>query len=383
MKTELSTVVKTMSQVSIPQDMIDKVDMKALLKGFKEDYDKLDNLKNTRENHEKRNFIGRWWNKDELEDAQLSAAELQASFSKKLGQLMVISVAQSQQLNSQQNQLAEQQGKIKIQTEILARNDEELKDQQFNLEEQNNKLEKLVNDYFELKGLTQDGALKLIKIANEVKDTRDSLISNFDNRMLELAKIQQTIEVEQAALISQQTQQLQIFKKEMSNSLDEQQERVEFAIKSALQTISQVDLDLRHAFVAVEQKIADSLSVTLQKITEQHNNFDQKWQIDRAEVLEKQELHQQSWISEVQNQNARLSACQSDYESLNLKLAEVSAKHQKDLNDLYQSLENLKSVHSENELQLNQRLKLMTLTAGTIFLLLTSAVGYLGYLQLM
>ncbi len=146
MKTELSNVVQTMSQVTIPQDMIDKVDMKTLLKGFKEDYDKLDNLTNTRENHEKRNFIGRWWNKDELEDAQLSAAELQASFSKKLGQLMVISVAQSQQLNLQQYQLSEQQDKIKKQTERLERNDEELKSQQSNLEEQNNKLENLVKD---------------------------------------------------------------------------------------------------------------------------------------------------------------------------------------------------------------------------------------------
>ena len=96
MSTELNHVVQSMSQVSIPQEILNKVDMKNLLKGFSDDYKKLDDLKAARARHEDRNFVSRWWNNDELEDAQLDAAELQASFSKKLGQLMVISVAQSE-----------------------------------------------------------------------------------------------------------------------------------------------------------------------------------------------------------------------------------------------------------------------------------------------
>lgn len=156
MSTELNHVVQSMSQVSIPQEILNKVDMKNLLKGFSDDYKKLDDLKAARARHEDRNFVSRWWNNDELEDAQLDAAELQASFSKKLGQLMVISVAQSQQLHQQQNGLSEQQQVIKKQTEQLAKNDESLNKQQQSLEAQNIKLEKLVNEYFELKGLTQD-----------------------------------------------------------------------------------------------------------------------------------------------------------------------------------------------------------------------------------
>ena len=113
MSTELNHVVQSMSQVSIPQEILNKVDMKNLLKGFSDDYKKLDDLKAARARHEDRNFVSRWWNNDELEDAQLDAAELQASFSKKLGQLMVISVAQSQQLHQQQNGLSEQQQVIK------------------------------------------------------------------------------------------------------------------------------------------------------------------------------------------------------------------------------------------------------------------------------
>ncbi|RQM68634.1 hypothetical protein [Aeromonas hydrophila] len=84
MSTELNHVVEYMSQVSIPQEYLNKIDMKNILKGFSDDYKKLDDLKSARARHEDRNFVSRWWNNNELEDAQLDAAELQASFSKNL-----------------------------------------------------------------------------------------------------------------------------------------------------------------------------------------------------------------------------------------------------------------------------------------------------------
>ena len=45
MSTELNHVVQSMSQVSIPQEILNKVDMNNLLKGFSDDYKKLDDLK--------------------------------------------------------------------------------------------------------------------------------------------------------------------------------------------------------------------------------------------------------------------------------------------------------------------------------------------------
>jgi DNA repair exonuclease SbcCD ATPase subunit len=379
MKTELAEVVKTMSQVIIPQDLIDEVDMGALLKGFRKDYKQLDNLKNTRQEHEKRNFVGRLLNKDELENAQLSAAELQASFSKKLGQLLIISVAQSQQLNSQQHELSEQQNTIKKQTERLARNDDELKEQQFNLEAQNNKLEKLVNDYFELKGLTQDGALKLIKIANDVKETRDSIVMSFDERMLEIDKIRQSIDAEHEDLVSHQTQQLSTFKIEASNRLDEHQKHMQLSIKQCMQQIAQVEEQLRQALITFEQRVSDSLSLTMQNVKQQQVEYDRRWQSDKDKIFASLSQHQQGWTIEVEHQNSKLSSLLSDYARLQQEVSEQAQLHSQEVETLNRLVDKANKDFDRKELVWNRRLNGLILSFSGAVIILAAAMGYFVY----
>lgn len=379
MSTELNHVVQSMSQVSIPQEILNKVDTKNLLKGFSDDYKKLDDLKAARARHEDRNFVSRWWNNDELEDAQLDAAELQASFSKKLGQLMVISVAQSQQLHQQQNGLSEQQQVIKKQTEQLAKNDESLNKQQQSLEAQNIKLEKLVNEYFELKGLTQDGALKLIKIANEVKETKDSLMMSFGNRMQEIDGIRQNILTEQSALVSRQTQQLNTFKNEAEHRLDAHQQQIEQRIKQALQQICQTDEQLQQALKTTEQRIAETLSQALEQQKQQQAGYDQRWQADKTQVLNSLEQHQQGWMQEVQEQNSRLEALQTDNHQLRHQLGEQAQQHVQQVEALHQLFDSLKVESVQRELNWQQRWKVMTRTVAGALTVVTAALGYLAY----
>lgn len=379
MSTELNHVVQSMSQVSIPQEVLNEVDMNNLLKGFSDDYKKLDDLKSARARYEDRNFVSRWWNNDELESAQLDAAELQASFSKKLGQLMVISVAQSQQLNKQQIGLSEQQCIIKKQTEQLAENDECLKEQQLSLEEQNKKLEKLVNDYFELKGLTQDGALKLIKIAHEVKETKDSLIMSFGKRMQEIDGICQNILTEQSELINCQTQQLNIFKYEAEHRLDAHQQQIEQRIKQVLQHISQTDEQLQQALKTTESHIAETLSQVLEQQKQQQAEYDQRWQADKTQVLESLALHQQGWMQEVLGQNSRLEALQTDNHHLRQQLGEQAQQHLQQVETLHQLFDSLKVESAQRELNWQQRWKLMTRTVAGVLTGLTAALGYLAY----
>jgi len=188
-------VIKDLAQVRVSEAMLRQVDVPGLLKSFKEDYDKLDNLKKDREKHEARHAVSRWWNSDELETAQLNAAELQASFAKKLGQLMMISIAQAQMLNEQQQQLQNQQTRIKKQTNEIAETNEVIKGQQETLAVQQQSLEKLINDYFELKGLTAEGAKQLILIAHEVKQTKEQLLEAFDEKLLEAQRLHQQTEL--------------------------------------------------------------------------------------------------------------------------------------------------------------------------------------------
>ncbi len=205
---QTSSLIQSVAHSDIPDDFLRAVDMKSLLQGFSADYKQMDNLKSARKEFEERNFLGRWWNKSELEDATLDAAELQASFSKKIGQLMVLSVAQSKQLVNQQEELAIQQEIIQEQTQHLAASDEKILQQQQALSEQNLKLEQLVTEYFELKGLTQEGAIQLIKIANEVKHTKDQLIEFVEQQTLEIRQSQQLLQQAQSELINQVEHQL-------------------------------------------------------------------------------------------------------------------------------------------------------------------------------
>lgn len=211
MDKKLNQIVQLMSRISVSQKILDQVNIEDLLKELSDDYKKLDTLKEVRANHESMNIVSQFLNKSELNKAQLDASELQVRFSKKLSQLLILSIIQSRQLYQQQTDLSNQQRIIKKQTEQLAENDKQLNDQQNNLIEQNKKLEKLIIYYSELKGLTQDGALKLINIANEVKETRDSLIIDFEKKIHNIEDIRKKILIEQSKSVSQQIQQLNNF----------------------------------------------------------------------------------------------------------------------------------------------------------------------------
>lgn len=379
MSTELNQVVKAMSKVSVPQEILSKVDMKSLLKDFSDDYIKLDNLKEVRARHADRNFLSRWWNNEELKDAQLDAAELQASFSKKLGQLMVISVAQSQQLHQQQNDLSDQQQIIKKQTEQLAENDENLKNQQLSLEEQNKKLEQLVNDYFELKGLTQDGALKLIKIANEVKETKDSLMTSFESRMEEIEGVRQNIFTEQSELISSQTQQLNSFKNDVEHLMDAHQQKNEQLIKQTLQQITQTSEQFQQAFKMTEQRVVEDLSKSLEQQKQLQTEYEHRWQADKMQVLDRLVQHQQDWMQEVQGLNSRLDASQNDTRQLEQQIGEQELQHLQKIELLHHLFNSQKIESEQRDNNWEQRWKVMMRTVIGVLIAVGAASGFMAY----
>lgn len=379
MSTELNHVVQSMSQVSIPQEILNKVDMKNLLKGFSDDYKKLDDLKSARARHEERNFVSRWWNNDELEDAQLDAAELQASFSKKLGQLMVISVAQSQQIHLQQKDLSEQQNVIKSQTNKLAQNDEIISAQQEELKVQNIELKRLVKEYIELKGLTEEGMSQLVIIGREITEAKDSILAEFDSRMQHFDKLALDLRNEQTKLRNSLTQQLNTFKNEAEHRLDAHQQQIEQRIKQTLQQISQTDEQLQLALKTTEQRIAETLSHALEQQKQQQAGYDQRWQADKTQVLDSLEQHQQGWMQEVQGQNSRIEALQTDHHQLQQQLGEQAQQHVQQVETLHMLVDALKVESAQRELNWQQRWKVMTRTVAGALTVLTAALGYLAY----
>ncbi|MGH8855063.1 MAG: hypothetical protein ACREWI_12385, partial [Telluria sp.] len=175
----MTDLIRDLAHIDVPADLLEQINMDEVLGRFRQKFRRLDDLKKFREKHEQRNFLSRWWNNNELDDAQLDAQQLQAEFSKTLGQLMVISMLQSQRLEQQQLAMSRQQAEIKRQADSIEQHTGELAIQHDKLREQGEGLEKLVKEYFALRGLTQDGARKLIDIANEVRATKDNLLESF------------------------------------------------------------------------------------------------------------------------------------------------------------------------------------------------------------
>lgn len=175
-------IIDQLATIELSNDILKQIDIDGVYKSFSENYKKLDSLKNFRTDYEKKNWAMRWWHNDQLRDAQLDSAEVQSEFSKTIGQLMMISIMQSKRLAEQQSLLNEQQFKLKSQADEIAAQAATLQAQQHTLTEQSTELKNLVTEYFALKGLTEEGALKLIEIAREIEGTKDVMIRDFERQ---------------------------------------------------------------------------------------------------------------------------------------------------------------------------------------------------------
>ena len=178
----MSQLINELATIEVSNEVLQELDVGGIYRSFSENYRKLDDLKNFRTEYEKQYWLKRWWHNDKLRDAQLDSAEVQAEFSKTIGKLMVLSIMQSKKLSEQQTQLNDQQGKLKTQADGIAEHAGKLQEQHQVLADQSQKLEALVREYFELKGLTEEGAEKLIEIAREVKTTKDQMLQEFTSR---------------------------------------------------------------------------------------------------------------------------------------------------------------------------------------------------------
>lgn len=194
----MSNLVERVAKVPLSADLVRLANPDDLLKSFAQTFSKLGAFKATRDKYANRGVTEKIWDfvtfDDTMEAAQLDAVETQEAFSKILGQLMVLSIAQAQQLQEQQSKLGDQQEALHSQAGRIENQATTIADQQKDLARQNEELDTLVREYFELKGLTLDGAAKLIEVAKEVQSTRDALLESFRSSILEVNTRAETYE---------------------------------------------------------------------------------------------------------------------------------------------------------------------------------------------
>lgn len=391
----MTNLVKAIAKTPLPKEFLEQIDMKQLIVDFREDYDRLDELSEARSRHQSRNAIGRWWNRDELKDAQLDAAELQASFSKKLGQLMAISVAQAKELQQQQTHLVDQQQDIQQQTlmleasdqlilkqqQSLTRQQQELDTQQGQLSEQaqliskqQQELAKLVQEYFEIKGLTMDGAKKLIQIAQQVEATESAMRSHVDKQLEQVdSALEQQQQAQQQLLVDVETQ-LQGMLAEVTDQLAQTRNELGATLDSELNALSQT---LTAEFT---NKLEQQLSQQAEQLTTAYEAKLQAQQLAHQQALAgavatvHNELRQELEQTRSALQHAQLAAV-NELSDTQVQLAERQQAGEQGLQLVISEL----TEHRLTSTAAVTRLKIVFIGST---LVLAAAVTYLGYLQL-
>lgn len=300
----MTKILNELATIEFSEDILSRLNLNSIYDSFKKNYQKLDNLKHARSEHEERNVLMRWWHNDKLQDAQLDSAEVQAEFSKTIGQLMLISIMQAKKLVEQQTQLNAQQGKLQTQADGIAQQASQLQLQHHRLADQSNQLEKLVREYFELKGLTEDGAERLIEIAAEVKGTKDDVLQQFAIRMHQIDDVQASVTGQIASLSAQVDAQLHLHLTQTQRTVVElQRETQERLLASeshlreqqhvALQTITanvtsaeRSQKSLEASVLAKNVKFDHTLSALVTKIEQGDEAACEQFEVMRDELLE-------------------------------------------------------------------------------------------------
>ena len=183
-------LINQIANIEISQKIMGQVDVADMANEFHQTFDRLDDFKKVRNDYNERGGLKKVWDAitfdDTLENAQLDAVEIQSRFNKVLGQLMILSVMQSQLLAQQQQVLSEQQGEIKKQTSDIIDHTARIDSLHEELANQPIKLKETLHKFIELKGFTEGEVIKIVAIADDVKAVRENLQRYFAEAVSEM-----------------------------------------------------------------------------------------------------------------------------------------------------------------------------------------------------
>lgn len=302
----MTKILNELATIELSEDILSRLNLNSIYDSFKKNYQKLDNLKHARSEHEERNVLMRWWHNDKLQDAQLDSVEVQAEFSKTIGQLMLISIMQAKKLVEQQTQLNAQQGKLQAQADGIAQQASQLQLQHHRLADQSTQLEKLVREYFELKGLTEEGAERLIEIAAEVKGTKDDMLQQFANRMRQIDDVQAGVTGQMASL---------------STRVDAELHR---HLAQAQSAFVELQRETQERLLASESHLREQQHVALQTITANVTSVERSQKSLEASVLAKNAKFDHTLSAVATKIEQRDEAASEQFEVMRDKLRELA-----------------------------------------------------------
>jgi len=178
-----------------------------IMRELSENFPKLGDFKATREKHEASSFLSRWWNQDELKNAELDSIELQEKMAELMVKMIVLQMHTQHEIAAQQSKLAEQQQALENQAREIIEANEKIAFQQGELSRQQSELKNLVENYFELKGLTAEQGAKLIQYAKKIEAAKDEVEKALIEQQQDSAHQVEKLQAQQQAFQQQYIQQ--------------------------------------------------------------------------------------------------------------------------------------------------------------------------------
>ncbi|WP_338523630.1 hypothetical protein NUH87_28560 [Pseudomonas batumici] len=266
----MSTVIAQLADMVPSDDLLAQIDVAEVYEKFHRTFKLLDKFKQVRDEHERRSFFGRLFNQGELKSAQLDAQEVQAEFSKTLAQLMVISSLQSQQLTQQQELIRHQQDDLRTKAEELARQNLRLEQHQTVIRDQATKLRSYVTDLLNVQGLTDEHGETLIRIAEEVMATRDTLLADFDGRMQEIGGALESQLEQSQRLLEQHTTRAEQQQVELRSEVDSRFEHLQQTLQQQLLTSTEAQQADANRQLALLRSVVTEQEQALQALRAEH-----------------------------------------------------------------------------------------------------------------
>lgn len=397
----MSEIINQLATIEVSNEILHQLDVDGIYQSFSKNYLKLDDLKNFRTEYEKENRLMRWWHNDKLQDAQLDSVEVQAEFSKTIGQLMMISIMQSKKLSEQQNQLNSQQEKLKtqangieahtaqlqIQSGYLEKQSSELQDQadsigaqtvelqkqQMQLKEQSVRLEKLMEDYFSLQGLTEEGAIKLIEIGHELQSTKEQLVQEFAMRTVTFEALCGDIQSKMASLSARVNEQVQA-------GAEQTRAKLEIVKRETSEALEANEANLRTHQEAMQNALYQSMEKLSQSQHEAAVGVDTKLSAFESWLSDFSVRHGQQFASHQE----KLSAIDSALEGLAGRLnsfATAMAGAQRDLASCVEQQQAHQDAMATFQLQVSRRLKRLGYVIAGLSTATLGGAGVLAHLM--
>lgn len=358
----MSQLINNLATIEISQEIVNQLDLESIYSNFSKNYRKLDDLKDFRSDYEKKNKLMRWWHNDKLRDAQLDSAEVQAEFSKTIGQLMMISIMQSKKLAEQQQQLTAQQIKLKEQANGIAEQAQQLQEQHHTLAKQSEELERLVTEYFALKGLTEKGAEKLIAISKEIKGTKESMLQEFSQRA-------ENMEAAQSSMLSKANDLCDHLSKQFQSHVDMNQSALSLLEYETRQTLVKSADDLRSEWHGSQEELRKDLASTDQLAQELQSQL-QSSRSDLALHIDNMEKHGEELKQQQQATHTVLTDQSRKLESAHQRITTQEDKATVNENTIQQ----IQAQMLQSQADMKAQLRKMTVILTGVGLLATFAL---------